>query len=147
MNFLPKSKRKGTSFDMTPMIDVVFQLLIFFLFTSRFTDVVRTPLDLPSEQGDGLLDQAADLIVDITAEGVLLIDGQQVDFRGFEQQLDAAILRFGDASLLEVLVRADKSARSETVNAVATRLAARDIRLWRLGTSWPTGGPGTGGGN
>lgn len=142
MNLLPKAKRGVLGFDMTPMIDVVFQLLIFFLFTSRFTDVIRTPLDLPSEQGDGQLDQGADLIVDITSDGVLLIDGQQVDLSGLESRLDAEILRFGDATLLEVLVRADQSARSELVNAVATRLASRDVRLWRLGTTYPTGGGG-----
>lgn len=145
MNLLPRSKRGVLGFDMTPMIDVVFQLLIFFLFTSRFTETVRTPLALPSERGDGALDQPADLIVDVTAQGILIMDGQEIDLAGFEKRLDAELLKYGDASLLEVLVRADREARSGAVNAVVNALAAKNVRLWRLGTAVP--GSASGGSN
>ncbi|MGQ9563273.1 MAG: ExbD/TolR family protein [Thermogutta sp.] len=48
---------------MTPMIDVVFQLIIFFLCTTRFTPVecvLPTQLDLPGSQGN-LTEVAPDL--------------------------------------------------------------------------------------
>ncbi len=139
MNFLTKRKRKWGGFDMTPMIDVVFQLLIFFLFTSRFTETVRTPMDLPPQSGDGAIDQPADLIVEVLAKGTLLIDGEPTTLAGFEARLETLILEFGDPSLVEVLVRADQTARSGSVNEVVSIMAARDVRLWRLGTAVPRG--------
>ncbi|MCH8037092.1 MAG: biopolymer transporter ExbD, partial [Proteobacteria bacterium] len=37
---------------MTPMIDVVFQLMIFFMYTAQFAQVTRTAIDLPDEAGE-----------------------------------------------------------------------------------------------
>jgi len=50
------ASRQTSQFDlpMTPMIDVVFQLIIFFLCTTRFTPMERvlpTRLDLPGSEG------------------------------------------------------------------------------------------------
>lgn len=139
MNFLSKRKRRWGGFDMTPMIDVVFQLLIFFLFTSRFTETVRTPMDLPEQSGDGAIDQPADLIVDVLAGGNLLLDGEPTTLAGFEARLETMTLELGDASLIEVLVRADQTAQSGSVNEVVSIMATRDVRLWRLGTAVPSG--------
>jgi len=52
----PFVSRQASQFDlpMTPMIDVVFQLIIFFLCTTRFTPmehVLPTRLDLPGSEG------------------------------------------------------------------------------------------------
>ena len=143
MNLLPARKRRSRVFDMTPMIDVVFQLLIFFLFTSRFTETVRTPLDLPEERGDGAIDQPADVIVDVLADGRLVVDGTPGTMETFSTALETALLRMGDPSLLEVLVRADSEARAAEVNEVVALLARRDVRLWRLGTAVPAAGGGS----
>ncbi|MCB1280102.1 MAG: biopolymer transporter ExbD [Salinibacterium sp.] len=139
MNFIARRKRKPKVFDMTAMIDVVFQLLIFFLFTSRFTETVRTPLDLPVESGDGAIDQPADLVVDVLTTGEILLDGKPSSLSAFDDTLQTTILKYGDPSLLEVLVRADQTAESGHVNEVVSLLAARNVRLWRLGTAVPAG--------
>ncbi len=139
MNLLPKRKRRLRVFDMTPMIDVVFQLLIFFLFTSRFTETARTPMDLPPQAGDGAIDQPADLVVDVLTDGKLLVNGVSMSLEGFEAKLETSILKFGDPSLVEVLVRADQAAHAAPVNRVVGVMAQRDVRLWRLGTAVPGG--------
>ena len=38
--------------DMTPMIDIVFQLLIFFLVTAQLSQHSRADLELPQEAGE-----------------------------------------------------------------------------------------------
>ena len=38
--------------DMTPMIDIVFQLLIFFLTTAQLAQFSRAEMDLPEEAGE-----------------------------------------------------------------------------------------------
>lgn len=50
MNFRPQRSRRGDpSLDLTPLIDVVFLLLIFFLVTASFAQQDRSlvPVDLP----------------------------------------------------------------------------------------------------
>jgi hypothetical protein len=47
-----RRKAKETEFDMTPMIDCTFQLIIFFILTSKFKQVERRQgADLPLDEG------------------------------------------------------------------------------------------------
>ena len=43
---------RTVAIDMTPMIDIVFQLLIFFLVTAQMAQQTRATLDLPKEKGE-----------------------------------------------------------------------------------------------
>ena len=53
MNFQREQSRTA-AFDLTPMIDVVLQLIIiFFMYTTQFAQVMRSELDLPQETGEG----------------------------------------------------------------------------------------------
>ena len=53
-----RSSARAVNIDMTPMIDIVFQLLIFFLVTSQMAEQTRTELDLPREKGEESVEQA-----------------------------------------------------------------------------------------
>jgi len=46
-----KSSKAGTSVDMTPMIDVVFQLILFFMLSSTFVVQTSIPVELPKAEG------------------------------------------------------------------------------------------------
>ncbi|NEQ50166.1 MAG: biopolymer transporter ExbD, partial [Leptolyngbya sp. SIO3F4] len=56
---------------MTPMIDVVMLLIIFFLVTYQFSQSIRTPLELPRQEGQKLenQDNSGDIVVDLLANG------------------------------------------------------------------------------
>src|SRR5690242_9987000 len=63
-------KRKALDINMTPMIDVVFQLLIFFMTCSQVSEANREALELPKLKGTE--DQAnSELIVNIDQDGGL----------------------------------------------------------------------------
>jgi biopolymer transport protein ExbD len=123
--------------DMTPMIDVTLQLIIFFMFTSQFVEGSRTPLDLPPQLGAALQDgQTPALVVDVLADGTLIVDGKKLATTGLGQQVQQAIMRAGgQADRVRVLVRADRLARSNDINIVARTLAAFGVRGWQLGTA------------
>ncbi len=127
---------------MTPMIDVVFQLIIFFLYTSQFTTLVRTPLDLPEERGDPMsAERPATVVLDIAPDGTMLIEREPVDLARFASVVRAEINQAGgDASKVTVLVRADRSLDAAHANRVASTLSALGIRGWRLATEAPAGG-------
>lgn len=141
MNLHAKTTRKPLGFDMTPMIDVVFLLLIFFLFTSQLSQVMRSPIDLPEEPGDKA-DAASPgtVIIDVTGDGSYLIEGQVrpmediVRLVSLEQQHAEA-----SGKTLDLLIRADRKGPAVHINTLANRLASEGVRQWKLGTTVPRG--------
>lgn len=71
MKFRHRTRRKvAASFDMTPLIDVVFQLLIFFMLSSTFVIQSAVPVELPEKTGgDPVPLEVRDIVVSIQADG------------------------------------------------------------------------------
>lgn len=66
--------------NLTPLIDVVFLLLIFFMVTTTFLDPEREiDVDLPTAQSAGEPDRAPDeIVVNVLADGTLVIQDETV---------------------------------------------------------------------
>lgn len=141
MMFLRPRRRGFAGFDMTPMIDVVLQLIIFFMYTSQFAQLARTPIDMPKEIGDKDRPRAPSTItIDVTADGDMLIERESVSLDAIERLAIIEIERAGgDASRVGVLIRADARASTGSVNAIGNRLSELGLRGWQLGTNVPTG--------
>ncbi len=142
MNLSPRTGRKQRGFDLTPMIDVVLQLIIFFLFTSQFSQLIRSPIDLPEQPGEKNAAVASGLVVvDVRQDGTILIANEPVSLDGAVRILQAEIAkRGGDSAAVELLIRADRAARAATVNDLVDRLAALGVRRWQVGTAEVPGG-------
>jgi len=71
VKFRHRTRRKvAASFDMTPLIDVVFQLLIFFMLSSTFVIQSAVPVELPEKTGgDPVPIEVRDIVVSIQADG------------------------------------------------------------------------------
>jgi len=129
------SKRISTHsqrMDMTPMIDVVFLLIIFFMVVSQVTQANRQPLELPEEEG-AHEQEPTTLIVNIDQTGQIIVSGDEV-------QIDALIRRAadalrsvgGDPQLLTVTLRCDRRAASRTANDVVVALQRLGINRIRV---------------
>ncbi len=132
--------RRGTFaiFDMTPMIDVVLQLIIFFMYTSQFAQLARTPVDMPEEAGDEQEGTPATVAIDIDSAGQMFIEGDLVSIEDVDRILLIEIEKEGgDASRVGVLIRADGSLPSSHINVLGTRFASMGLRGWELGTNVP----------
>jgi len=66
--------------NLTPLIDLVFILLIFFIVTSSFVKETGIDIDRPSAVSAGRKEAAA-ILVAVTADGEIWIDRQRVDVR------------------------------------------------------------------
>ena len=151
MNFSQRRRRNTASFDLTPMIDVVMQLLIFFMFTNQMAAMVRSPVDLPREPGEKEpATRKPSMVIDVRADGVLLVDSTVVTREELTQLVQAEAARHGGGEDVDVLVRADQGAPARYLNDVARELVRHGVRKWRLGTQEPNerarggsaGGPG-----
>ena len=120
---------------MTPMIDIVFQLLIFFLVTAQMAQQTRAQLDLPKEQGEEEKErELAGLTINLLGDGTIVVDGRAVSLEALDALVDEAVARVGGLDALKPLIRADRACDAERLNAVFNRLSARGLSAIRLAT-------------
>jgi len=128
------------------MIDVVLQLIIFFLFTSQFGELVRTEIDLPEEPGETTpVTEGPNLVIDIDADGTYLIASQPRTLAEIEAIARGEISITGDPILVSVQIRPDRNGPAIHLNDLTQTLAQLGIRQASLGTVTPSGGPPPGG--
>jgi biopolymer transport protein ExbD len=99
----------GDGINMTPMIDVVFLLLIFFLAATTFTtEEHRLDLRLPQARSGQAGKADSPLVVNIAADGRMEVEGRPVTLEALKQKLEGVASREPDRS---VLVRGDQQAQ------------------------------------
>jgi biopolymer transport protein ExbD len=128
------------SFDLTAMIDVMLFVFLFFLVATQFTQLDRTPLDLPRQSGDaGAEEVPGSAIISMDRDGSLSFEGEPMEAEGIVRQLsmqDAALKSArGPTATLVVIVRADRACPAGHLNRLATRLVGANIRQWKLATA------------
>ena len=104
----------AASVNLTPLIDMVFILLIFFLVTASFTKESGIDVDRPSAQTTVRQEQAS-LIISITKEGEIWIDNKQVDIRSIRAHIEQLHAQNPEGT---VIIMADKSALTGATVAV-----------------------------
>lgn len=67
-----KMKRIGIKIDMTPMVDVAFLLLIFFMSTSQFDPPQKVPIILPDSHSNLKVPESDVLILGISKDNQIL---------------------------------------------------------------------------
>jgi len=108
-------RREEVSVNLTPLIDVVFLLLIFFMVSTTFTKASQLSIDLPeatgnpSESPDEQIEILIDEIGNYRVNGRALVDGNL-------RTLQAAIYKIsaGDTTL-PMLISADAQTNHEAV--------------------------------
>ncbi len=122
--------------DMTPMIDVVFQLLIFFIITAQLVQQA-VPLLLPLERGARAdASGSMGLVVNLTADGEIVVLERRVE-AGRLPELARELLAREPRSV--PVVRADRRAAAARLNDVMTGLREGGCRSIRISTE-PGGG-------
>ncbi len=71
---IPTFKRKQSVLDLTPLVDVIFLLLIFFMLTMPSETSTALPITLPSATGEKELISTQTLSISITSSGLIFID-------------------------------------------------------------------------
>ncbi len=120
---------------MTPMIDIVFQLLIFFLTTARLADLSRIRLDLPEEPGERrTATERAGLVVNVDADGSIVVGQATISFDELESMAVEVLRQASDGALPQPLIRADRNADASVLNEVLRRLQRSGFLAVRIGT-------------
>ena len=106
MDFSPARKRMPLVLELTPLIDVVFLLLIFFMVSTTFVhDRGGMQVELPRSEHRDLIPQGSDLSLVLGTDGRIQLDGEDKNL----EELKLALIRHAeeDPNTLVVL-RADR---------------------------------------
>ncbi|MDX8397256.1 MAG: biopolymer transporter ExbD [Mariprofundaceae bacterium] len=105
-------KRADFLVEMTPLVDVVFLMLIFFMVSTSFTVSNSLKLELPASKATEQDQSAKEVLVSIDAEGQLFVQEEAVE----DSALRRRVLNVskGDPNM-RVVLRADANARHKRV--------------------------------
>lgn len=112
--------------NLTPLIDVVFLLLVFFLVATTFADSeVEMDLELPKATSGKPSSSGHLLVVSIARDGSLSVDGRLVSMEGLRQKLRAAASK---DRTQEVLIRGDTNVQFGIVAQAFDACLAASLR-------------------
>ena len=115
-------RREQLTPDITPLIDIVFLLLIFFLVSTAFKkNESALPLQLPSSEASKQMIQKEEVSIELSPEKMAL-KGKEVSFA----QLDAALSLVKDKKM-PVNVRIDKKVHYERIVKLFDILKKHDL--------------------
>ena len=100
---------------MTPLIDIIFQLVLFFMVSTTFVNSPGIQVDLPRSSADTLIRDKEDVNVWMTAAGAIYVDRQAVTWDQLTARLSGAAGRDRNTT---VIIKADKEVGHGRVVAV-----------------------------
>ncbi len=114
MNFRHKTP-EDLDVNITPLIDVVFLLLIFFMVSTTFDRQSELNIELPEASGEISETEALDIEVFIGPKGEYTINGKTLLNTQIESLLRAMREVAGDNKEPRVIISADKNATHQSV--------------------------------
>ena len=116
-----KKSRESAKLDLTPLIDVVFLLIIFFMVTTTFNNFGSVQIDIPSstiQQTDKT--KSIEIIIDKDGNYHISEDGKitQIQFSEIDSYLKTA---------KEATVSADKNLKYQVIMDVITKIKENGV--------------------
>jgi biopolymer transport protein ExbD len=74
----PRRPQRDNSINLTPLIDVVFLLLIFFMVTTTFTRETRMLISLPEAEAESIAREEKVVELVVSKDGSYAVDGQSL---------------------------------------------------------------------
>ena len=120
-----------TSINLTPMIDIVFLLIIFFMIGTRFSELNESErniaLNLPKvANGRALTIAPKKRVINVIENGQILLDQKIVSLQQLEKNLSDARTQY---QKLGVVVRGDANSRYEDVAQVIATCRRVDVAV------------------
>ena len=105
MNFA-RQRRADARLDLTPLIDIIFQLVLFFMVSTTFVSSAGIDVQLPESNADLILRESRDVNVWVTEDGEVLLDDEPVDFDSLSDEFER---RFALEPDVTVIIKADQN--------------------------------------
>ncbi|UZE96229.1 ExbD/TolR family protein [Alkalimarinus alittae] len=117
------TNKSDAELDMTPMLDIVFIMLIFFIVTTSFVKESGITVNTPKAQ-TASKQEKANVFVAINAEGEIWIDKRPVDIRSVRTVVARLHAENPEGS---VVIQSDQDAATRTLVAVMDQIRLAGI--------------------
>lgn len=136
---MPKVPEQETDPNMTPMIDVVFQLIIFFMLVTEMSQADLEAMELP-EATQAVPDKNPEkdrMVINVTEKGDIKIRGRKYGSKKLQQWLkrEASISRDPKDKRLSsraLLIRADKDSEFKYVQHIMQECVQPGVGIWKI---------------
>lgn len=130
MNFAIR-RREESRVDVTPLIDVIFQLVLFFMVSTTFVTSPGIQVDLPRSSAQTIIREKQDLNVWMTTEGAIYLDREPMTWQALGQRLSQAAMQ--DPNTM-VIIKADTEVDHGRVVAVMDLARGRGLTRLAIAT-------------
>ena len=131
MNYASKARRGPPRVDMTPLIDIIFQLVLFFMVSTTFVTTPGIQVDLPRSSAQTILRDQQDVNIWVTDTGAVYVDRETVSW----DELTALLRKAAeDDPNTMVIIKADTGVDHGRVVAVMDLARARGLSRLAIAT-------------
>jgi biopolymer transport protein ExbD len=106
-----QAQEQEASVDITPMLDVVFIMLIFFIVTATFVKLSGIEVDAPTASTT-VVQEKANILIAIDANNKVWINRRQIDLRALRPNIERL---HAENPKGIVVIQADKMSRNEVL--------------------------------
>ena len=132
MNLKP-DRRDDIDLNLTPLIDVVFLLLIFFMVSTTFEKTSKLKIDLPEASSQATPQPDKKIVIGIDTKGRYYINDRQLVNTQLKTLKIALLKIAGDNKDIPIVLRADAKTPHQSV--VTAMDAASQVGLTRMSIS------------
>jgi Biopolymer transport protein len=119
-------QEEESEINLTPMLDVVFIMLIFFIVTANFIKEPGLEINRPDAETSEVQENAAILIA-VGPTGEIWMDGRRIDAR----QVKANVVKLlADNPQGSVVIQADEKAMADTIFSVWTEHVMQEFSTY-----------------
>jgi len=127
---LKPDRRDEIDLNLTPLIDVVFLLLIFFMVSTTFEKQSKLKIELPEASAEAVRQDDNPIVIGIDAKGQFYINDRQLVNTQMQTLKMALLKTAGDNKDVSLVLRADANTSHKSVVRVMD--AASQLGLTRL---------------
>ncbi len=103
-----RRQTEESGLDLTPMMDIVFIMLIFFIVTTSFVKETGVDINRPNAE-TAERDEKGNILVAITQNNEIWIDKRRIDLKAVRANIERLKIEYPEGS---VIIQADKESRS-----------------------------------
>ena len=126
-----RKRRDVVSMDITPLVDVVFLLLIFFMLSTTFIVSPGIRINLPEAKAEPVRRESRDFRVKIDQQGALYVGDRKVEMETLVSELEQAAAQDRDTL---VVIEADEQSMHRFVVDIMDRAKTAGLNRLAIAT-------------
>lgn len=132
-----RSLKEEVSVNLTPLIDVVFLLLIFFMVTTTFSRNTNILINLPEASGEAIEQQPVEIEILIAQNGTYSVNGRQLVNSQIETLMRVVAEVSGGDSSIPMIITADANTTHQSVVTAMDAVAQLGFTSLNIATREP----------